>query len=112
MREHDRVVLTADLPVHGLQAGGVGTIVHACATEPASPASDASGRSELIRRERLANAGSREEASDRNLRQAGSASSCRTVEECFGGVWCHVPRFGVGSVPYAGCRRCLDRRTR
>ena len=35
MREHDRVVLTADLPDHGLQAGDVGTIVHTYTAEPA-----------------------------------------------------------------------------
>lgn len=29
IHEHDRVVLTDDLPVDGLQAGDVGTIVHA-----------------------------------------------------------------------------------
>ena len=35
MREHDRIVLTADLPGHGLQAGDVGTIVHTYTAEPA-----------------------------------------------------------------------------
>jgi hypothetical protein len=35
MREHDRVVLTADLPDHGLQTGDVGTIVHAYPEEAA-----------------------------------------------------------------------------
>ncbi len=28
IKEHDRVVLTADLPAEGLQAGDVGTVVH------------------------------------------------------------------------------------
>ena len=28
MIEHERVVLTRDLPEHGLQAGDVGTVVH------------------------------------------------------------------------------------
>ncbi len=28
LREHDRVVLTADVPHQGLQAGDVGTIIH------------------------------------------------------------------------------------
>jgi len=28
IKEHDRVVLTADLPREGLQAGDVGTVVH------------------------------------------------------------------------------------
>lgn len=28
IREHQRAVLTTDLPAHGLQAGDVGTIVH------------------------------------------------------------------------------------
>ncbi len=28
MREHDRVVLTSDLPQTGLKAGDVGTVVH------------------------------------------------------------------------------------
>lgn len=28
MREHDSVVLTRDLPEHGLEAGDVGAIVH------------------------------------------------------------------------------------
>jgi len=35
MREHERVVLTADVPDHALQAGDVGTIVHAYAKETA-----------------------------------------------------------------------------
>ena len=35
MREHDRVVLTADLRGHGLEAGDVGTIVHTYTKEPA-----------------------------------------------------------------------------
>jgi hypothetical protein len=33
MREHDRVVLTADLPDHGLQACDVGSIVHTYTAE-------------------------------------------------------------------------------
>lgn len=28
IREHERAVLTRDLPEHGLQAGDVGTVVH------------------------------------------------------------------------------------
>ena len=28
MKEHDRIVLTSDLPENGLKAGDVGTIVH------------------------------------------------------------------------------------
>ena len=28
INEHDRIVLTADLPSHGLQRGDVGTVVH------------------------------------------------------------------------------------
>ncbi|MBM4039283.1 MAG: DUF4926 domain-containing protein [Planctomycetes bacterium] len=28
IREHDRVVLTADIPEEGLEAGDVGTVVH------------------------------------------------------------------------------------
>lgn len=28
MREHERAVLTRDLPEHGLKAGDVGTVVH------------------------------------------------------------------------------------
>ena len=28
INEHDRVVLTAPLPAHGLEAGDVGTVVH------------------------------------------------------------------------------------
>jgi hypothetical protein len=28
IQEHDRVVLTADLPAEGLEAGDVGTVVH------------------------------------------------------------------------------------
>lgn len=28
LREHDRIVLTSDLPAQGLRAGDVGTIIH------------------------------------------------------------------------------------
>ena len=32
IREHERVVLTADLPEHHLQSGDVGTVVHVYST--------------------------------------------------------------------------------
>lgn len=35
MREHERVVLTTDLPEHALHAGDVGTIVHRYAEKAA-----------------------------------------------------------------------------
>ncbi len=35
MKEHDRIVLTEDLPEYELQAGDVGTIVHAYSNERA-----------------------------------------------------------------------------
>lgn len=35
MTEHDRIVLTADVPEYGLQAGDVGTIVHVYKDEQA-----------------------------------------------------------------------------
>ncbi len=35
MKEHDRVVLTNDLPEHSLEAGDVGSIVHVYGGEPA-----------------------------------------------------------------------------
>ncbi|MFG0329672.1 MAG: DUF4926 domain-containing protein [Phycisphaerales bacterium] len=35
MKEHDRVVLTVDVPAEGLRVGDVGTIVHEYADEAA-----------------------------------------------------------------------------
>jgi len=35
MKEHDRVVLTTDIPDHSLEAGDVGTVVHVYAGKSA-----------------------------------------------------------------------------